>query len=324
MTTIHEIPEIDIRRKLAELEGNDIKDPSDWETRRRVLDRHKNGKQLTGLTLPWSKTHSKVRLREGELSVWAGYNAHNKSTLLSQVATWAAREVKVGIGSFEMELEDTYNLMAQIGGGTHEPATRWVNDFLNWCQGRVYVYDRLEAVPAAQVLSGIDYMAGHLGCKLIVIDSLMMCRGIVGDMDAERDFCHTLTGLAKHYQVHIALAHHMRKPQHGDESRIPNKFDLKGSGGIADLAHSIFICWHNKALKKLETKIADGIPLSADEQSRYAKIKDSSEQLIMVDKQRHGSFEGGVALWQHKSRQFTTSSRRDAVHLEIPRMDESA
>lgn len=321
MTRIHEFPEIDVRMKLAELEGQDIKDPSQWETRQRVLDRHKNGKTLTGLTLPWGKTHEKVRLREGELSVWAGYNAHNKSTILSQIATWAARDVNVGIGSFEMELEDTYNLMAMQAGGVGEPATRWVNDFLTWCQGRVYVYDRLESVPADQVLSGIDYMAGILGCKLIVIDSLMMCRGIVGDMDAERDFCHTLTGLAKHYQVHIALAHHMRKPQHGDETRIPNKFDLKGSGGIADLAHSVFICWHNKALKKLNAKLADGLPLSAEENSRHAKIKDDPEQLIMVDKQRHGSFESGIALWQHESRQFTANGRREAVHLNIPRME---
>ena len=324
MTTIHEIPMTDVRRKLAELEGNDIKDPTDWVTRKRVLDRHKHGKQLTGLKLPWGKTHHKVRLREGELSVWAGYNAHNKSTLLSQIATWAAKDVRVGIGSFEMELEDTYNLMAQIAGGVSEPATRWVNDFLTWCQGRVYVYDRLEAVPADQVLSGIDYMAGVLGCKLIVIDSLMMCRGIVGDMDAERDFCHTLTGLAKHYHVHIALAHHMRKPQHGDETRVPNKFDLKGSGGIADLAHSIFICWHNKALKKLNGKMADNLPLAAEEITRHNKIKDDPEQLIMVDKQRHGDFEGGIALWQHKSRQFTASIKRESVHIELPRMEEPA
>ena len=321
MTTIHEIPMKDTRRMLAELEGNKIKDPSEWETRQRVLDRHKNGKQHTGLKLPWSKTHDKVRLRPGELSVWAGYNAHNKSTLLSQIATWAAQEVKVGVGSFEMELEDTYNLMAQIAGGTANPTTRWVNDYLTWCQERIYVYDRLEAVPADQVLSGVDYMAGILGCKLIVIDSLMMCRGIVGDMDAERDFCHTLTGLAKHYQVHIALAHHMRKPQQGDESRPPNKFDLKGSGGIADLAHSIFICWNNKALKKLEGKINDGIPLSMEEGKKYEKIKDDCEQLIMVDKQRHGEFEGGIALWQGASRQFTSMSNRQSMAFDIPRME---
>jgi len=310
----------DIRRQLAEVQGNSIKDPSNWETRKRILDRHANGKQLTGLKLPWGKTHDKVRLREGELSVWAGYNAHNKSTLLSQIATWAAQEVKVGIGSFEMELEDTYTLMAQIAAGTSKPDTRWVNDYLTWCQERIYVYDRLEAVPGDQVISGIDYMAGVLGCKLVVIDSLMMCRGIVGDMDAERDFCHLLTGLAKYHHIHIALAHHMRKPPHGEETRVPNKFDLKGSGGIADLAHSVFICWNNKQLRKLNEKVSDGVPLTAEEATRHAKIKDDPEQLIMVDKQRHGAFEGGIALWQCESRQFTSSSSRQAMPFVIPRL----
>lgn len=317
---IHQVPEIDVRAKLAALEGQDIKDPSEWEVRKRILDRHKDGKALDGFCLPWSRTHEKVRLRRGELSVWAGFNAHNKSTVLSQVATWVAQETKVGIGSFEMELEDTYNLMAKQAGGTAQPDSRWVNDFCTWSEDRIFVYDRLEAVPADQVLSGVDYMADTLKCGLVVIDSLMMCRGVVGDSEREANFISTLVGLAKYYHIHIAIAHHMRKPQHGDESYIPNKFDLKGSGGISDLAHTLFICWNNKALKELNAKVSGGIPLTQDEQSKYNRVKEKPEQLLIVAKQRHGSFEGGVGLWQHESRQFTEDSRKRPQHINIPRL----
>lgn len=320
---IHKIPSRDVKKKLAALEGQDIHDLSGWDVRKRVLDRHANGRELTGIKLPWEKTHDKVRLRPGEVSVWAGFNAHRKSTVLSQVAAWASREVKVGMASLEMPLEETAYIMAMQAAGTAQPDTRWVNDFCTYSENRIFIYDRLDTVPTDQVYSAIDYMAEDLGCGLIVIDSLMMC-GVADDMDRERAFMHTLTGLAKLYKTHIAVAHHMRKPQHGDESYVPNKFDLRGSGGISDLAHSVFICWHNKKRKELKLKVDNGVTLNADERVRYDKEIDRPDQLVIVAKQRNGEFEGGTALWQHPSRQFCETSRLMATHLRIPRLDERA
>ena len=312
-------PSRDIRKKLAALEGQDIYTLTEWEQRQRVLERAKNGKALTGIKLPWGKTHDKVRLRAGEVSVWAGFNAHNKSTILAQVAAWAAQDVKVGVASFEMEMEDTAVLMAQLMGGTGEPSIQWVNDFCEWTKDRVYIYDRLDTVPTEVVLSGVDYMGEELGCGLIVIDSLMMC-GVADDMERERAFMHALTGLAKVYKTHIAVAHHMRKPQHGDEAYIPNKFDLRGSGGIADLAHSVFICWHNKAKKELAHKVDNSVPMTPEELAKWEKLKDRPDQLLITAKQRHGHYEGGVGLWQHDSRQFTASPKKNPMHIDIPRL----
>lgn len=314
------IPTVNTRKKLAAQEANSINDLDDWGLRKRILDRHRDGKTLNGITLPWAKTHDKIRLRPGEVSVWAGFNAHNKSTILSQVSVWAARETKVGIASFEMELEDTANLMAQQAAGTDKPAPRWVNDFCSWSKDRIFIYDRLDTVPTDVVLSSVDYMGETLGCGLIVIDSLMMC-GVADDMDRERSFMHQLTGLAKVYKTHIAVAHHMRKPQHGDESYVPNKFDLRGSGGISDLAHSIFICWHNKAKKELAWKVDEGIGMTSDELNKWDKLKDRPDQLLITAKQRHSHFEGATALWQHRSRQFTPTSKCEPLPFDIPRLE---
>ena len=38
-----------------------------------------------GCYLPWLKTHDHIKLRQGELSIWAGVNGHGKSMLLNQV-----------------------------------------------------------------------------------------------------------------------------------------------------------------------------------------------------------------------------------------------
>ena len=313
------VPHVDVRAKLAALEGQDIKDPSDWPTRERILKRHKDGKQLNGLTLPWSKTHDKIRLRPGEVSVWGGYNGHNKSTVLSQVATWAARGTKVGVGSFEMELEDTYNLMAQQAAGTDKTDSRWVNDFCTWCEDRIFVYDILEAIPSDQVLSGVDHMAGTLGCGLIIIDSLRMVRGIVDDMEKEADFLTLVTGLAKYYQTHIALVHHVKKPERG-EQQIPDKYALRGNAAISDLAHSVFLTWSNKELKELRRKHFEGEPMSAEEKAKLSKDAEKADQLLIVAKQRHAPFEGHVGLWQHESRQFLGSSKKQPMLIDIPRL----
>ena len=47
-----------------------------------LKERFKHGFQIRGEKLPWAKTHDFIRLRPGELSIWAGINGHRKSMLL--------------------------------------------------------------------------------------------------------------------------------------------------------------------------------------------------------------------------------------------------
>lgn len=56
-------------------------------------------------------------------------------------------------------------------------------------------------MPARRVLSAVDYMADTLGCKLVMLDSLMMVRGVVDDIEREREFLSILAGLAKYYKI---------------------------------------------------------------------------------------------------------------------------
>lgn len=310
---MNRIPEVDfsnlrVHEILAKAEAQDIA----WlpEHRRRIIDRASNPRALAGFCLPWSKTNDKVRLRPGELSVWGGFNAHNKSTLVSQVALNIAQIVPVGIASLEMELEDSAVLMASLGAGSRNPAMDWIDDFITWSDSRISIYDRLDSVRPEIALACVYHMAANLGCKFIVLDSMMMCE-VCDDTERERKFVSTLAGIAKHQRTHIALIHHMRKPPMRDESYIPNKFDFLGSSHITNLAMSVFICWHDKA--KAETR--EFYEMGSGE----APDDNEPDQLLIVAKQRFGRFEGRINLWQHESRQFCGSNSRKAKYIDIPR-----
>jgi len=68
-----------------------------------LLDLIENPPQLSGAKLPWGKTHSNLRFRTGELTMWAGINGHGKSQLLGMASIgWVAQGEKVLNMSFEM------------------------------------------------------------------------------------------------------------------------------------------------------------------------------------------------------------------------------
>lgn len=303
-----------VQQFLAAQESQDINTAD--HHRFEVLELIKNGDSLTGIKLPWCKTHDKVRLGEGEVSVWAGINGHMKSMILGQVAMWASRDTTIGIASFEMPVAVTLRRMVHQAAGTDQPDIRFANDFMTWAGERMWFYNRLDSVPAARVLACVLHMGETLGCKLVVIDSLMMC-GVTDDMEKERKFMAQLTALAKSLKIHVALVHHVRKPAKGDDSYIPTRFDVKGNGAIVDLASTLFLCWNNKKKKRMESILEQGGKLSPDDQDEYDNAPD---QLLIVAKHRHGSFEGSIPLWVHPSMQFTPDSRKRVMTLDIPRL----
>jgi twinkle protein len=304
-----------VQEFLANQESQDVQSPDDF--RFEVLDLVKNGENMTGITLPWEKTHDRVRLREGEVSVWAGINGHMKSMVLGQVAMWAARDVTVGIASFEMPVAATLRRMVSQASGSKDPAVRFANDFVTWADQRMWFYNRLDSVPAARVLGCVLHMGKEKGCKLIVVDSLMMC-GVTDDMERERKFMAQLTALAKSLKIHVALVHHVRKPAKGDDSYIPSRFDVKGNGAIVDLASTLFLCWNDKKKHEHKNTLSVGGQLTDEQQDYYENAPD---QLLIVAKQRHAEFEGNINLWMSDCLQFTATSNRRPARFDIPRLE---
>ena len=253
-----------------------------------------NVKQI-GSCLPWGKTHNLIRLRPGEVSIWAGVNGHRKSMITGQVALWLAKVQRVGIASLEMQPGATLERMCKQAAGAGNPSKEFVDRFLGWSHERIWLYDKLDTTPADSILGVAYYMARELGIKHVFIDSLMKC-GIAGDdYEGQKRFIDRLSLCAKQNHIHVHLVAHMRKGN--TEADKPGKFSIKGASEITDLADNVFICWKDKVREEAAAKQDMGHSLSDAE----LKALDRCDQVLDVAKQRHGEWEGMFNLWFHRA-----------------------
>lgn len=240
---------------------------------------------LNGDKLPWPKTYDLIRLRPGEVSLWAGINGHGKSLLLGQILLWFPYSVKSLVASLEMPVDATAARMVQQTIFTGLPTDEYIDDFVD-ATDNIWIYDELQTVPTGRMLALVNYAGQFLEIDHMMIDSLVKCGIAPDDYPKQKYFVDALCQLAKAYRMHIHLVHHMRK---GDkEGKEPDKFDIKGAGEIADLVDNIFIVHRNKVKEQKEQRGG-----SVDENEPDAKI--------ICAKQRHGEFEGYVNLWHDKS-----------------------
>jgi len=273
-----------------------------------------NGTTLTGDKLPWGKTHSIIRLREGEVSIWAGMNGHMKSMMLGQIMMWIAQEKRVGISSFEMSVLSTMQRMATQACGCH-PSAEYVKKWAMWNEEKICYYNKLETTPSDRVLGSMFYMAKELGCKHIVIDSLTKCGLPYGERGAEKEFIDALAATAKALKIHIHLVAHVRKPHQGQQESRPTKFDVRGAGELTDLVDNVFIVWMNKRRDQIAQKVDAGMKLDPADQAYF---DDNPSHELICEKQRHGAWEGRINLWfDNKSLQFTPNSQCRPLFFDI-------
>lgn len=288
-------------RQQAEAESQLVFTPKNWIDDLALKISGEN--QHIGDPLPWSKTEQIVRLRPGELSLWAGFSGHRKSMVLGQIAMHLAVKNVVSIASLEMAPSETLWRMArQSVGGL--PDVDQLGGFLEWTDERMAIYDQLDKVAWNRIIGFVYYCAKELGSEHIIIDSLTKCGIGAGDSEAEKDFIDRLQWAAKTLGTHIHLVCHVRKPQNGDDERMPTKYDIRGASEISDLADNVFICWKDRKKESYKLKKSKGYNLSITE-SEYMLNPD---QVLGVVKQRHGEWEGNISLWFHdRSLQFTQS-----------------
>lgn len=290
---------------VGELEAQEIHSAGHWRDK---LHQFAEGPEIRGDMLPWSKTHNTFRLRPGELTLWGGINGHGKSLLTGQVAMWLATHCKVAIASLEMYPEETlYRMCLQAAGSGSRPSKQFIDQWVDFADRNILVYDQLDNVPTEKILGFIHYCAKELKCRHIFLDSLQKC-GIRNDIDEEKDFINRLQWAAKHLHCHIHLIHHVRKPASQSGRYKPNKFDVKGSGALTDLVDNLVIVWADE--KRRSMIQAQELGAAVDEQY----LMDSSDCELIVEKQRHGRWHGFYRLWLHPSGQFTP----DANNRPLP------
>lgn len=267
-----------------------------------------------GIRLPWPKVADAVKLRAGEMILMGGYSGHFKSTLASQMGLCALQQgYKVGIASLELVAEDTVEHYAEIAAASTKgrPPIDWVRRFATWAQDKLFFYDRVDAIEPDIAIQMVLALILHKGCKLIVLDALMMM-GVCDDLERERRFCQTLQAIVKKHKVTVLLIHHMRKPGQGGEAVVPGKYDFIGSSHIANMSPSIFICWHDKRQNALKQMVEMGAQVDDFD-------PDKRDMLFSVVKQRNGKFEGQFSLWSaNGNRGFSENPRRRFAPLELP------
>lgn len=294
--------EIDYSQYLNDRDGQKIREASTWADE--VIDRISGKAGATGDLLPWSKTHAHVQLRRGELSIWAGINGHGKSLVIGQTMLWLLPSTRVLIASMEMKPEATIERMLRQAAGTHYPAEEWVRQFMTWTDDKLWIYDQLDSVQADKILGMVTYAAEQLSIQHVVIDSLMKCGMAPDDYAAQKRFVDKLCWVAKSTGIHIHLVVHMRKRDR--EGQAPDKFDIKGAGEITDLADNVFIVHRNK---------------DKEEALRIGKEQspEAPDATLAVAKQRHGEWEGKIALWfDAKSNQFIPKPNAGAMLWPTP------
>lgn len=272
------------------------------EFRDEVEDILLNGVEVIGDPLPWAKTRDKIRLRPGEVTLWAGARGSFKSMVTGMVATWLMRHGRVLLASLEMQPKMTLARMLQQAAGKHGPTPELRDQFFATANDRLWMYDQIGEVDMDSALGLVTYAAEHLMARHIFWDSMMMAGIDHEDYDAQRKFTAALVDIAKRSGAHIHLVAHLRKSS--SPEYIPNSNDVKGASEIGNLASNIILVWANKP------------KVHARSRGEQVNVNDPDLRLI-VDKQRHGEFEGHIGLFFHRNcLQFIERPMNDAV-LEL-------
>ena len=297
---MNELKDIDFMQYVGSLENQYIIGLSSIKDD--IYARIQSGVDHFGDEMPWEKSHDKFRMREGEVTIWAGINGHGKSMVLSHVIAHLLKSTTCLIASLEMPLAATGQRMVRQMIGTDAPSKEFVDKALHWTDDKLWVYDQLDSVETERIYGMVVYSLKELGIKHIVIDSLMKCGVDDDDYNGQKAFVDRLCWAAKTYKGHIHLVHHIRKTK--SEEEMPDKFDVLGASALTNLVDNLVLVHRNK--KKENTPEAQ-----RDDEKEY-------DAQLFIAKQRHGEWEGKFNLWFDKtSQQYTPNSRRRKEHFSF-------
>ena len=242
-----------------------------------------------GETLPWRKTENTVRIRNGETTIWAGINGHGKSQVAGHVATHSmAMGGRWCVASMEFKPYKMLARMFRQATASSQPTLEDRGPLIDLCSDRLWVFDVQGNARADRILEVFEYAYRRYGVTHFLIDSLAKCGFGEDAYNEQKAFVDRLSDFARNNDVQVHLVCHSRKRQ--DESDVPDKFDIKGTGAITDMVDNVFIVWRNKPKEK---KIQEAVGDWAKQQSRA----DGPDAILSCCKQREGEWEGFIKLW---------------------------
>jgi twinkle protein len=199
-----------------------------------------------GLRLPWKKTHDRLRLRPGELSVWAGINGHGKSQIASQIVAYqASHDVRCCVASMEWRTARWALRMQRQIGAVESLTESYSRSLTHALSSTLWTFNVAGSAKAQRILDVFRYARRRYGIELFLLDNLTKCGFADDDYSGQKRFVEQLADFTRESDCHVMLIAHMRKGE--SEDKPPGKFDVKGSGGITDMAPTVVGVWRNKA-----------------------------------------------------------------------------
>ena len=243
----------------------------------------------TGFGSGWQKLDEEdIRFRPQELWGVAGINGHGKSLWLGQLALNAIEQgQKVLIASMEMPPRATLGRMMKQAGGVSAPPKPYRKALLDWLAPSLWLFvDKLTPKPK-DLMGCFEYAYRRYGINVFVIDSLTnMCRQ--DDYEGQQKFIESLVNFKMAFPITIFLVTHVRKGE--SEYAAPNKYDIKGSGSITDLADGFISIFKNK---RKQEAVAQAEILMEEVDEKYARQWDSYLEVL---KNRNGQYEGRIGF----------------------------
>ena len=248
--------------------------------------------KLPGMPVPWTTNaiNDNFRFREGELTVWSGYNGQGKSMVLSHVAVFGATlNHKFCIASMEMMPATTLMRMYQQCGAVEHPSDEYAERIRDALDGYIWLFDARGSTKAKRILEIFEYARRRYGIGQFIVDSLAKCGIGEDDYSAQKIFVEQLADFAREHSCHVHLVAHARKRE--DEKGEPGKMDVKGSGGVTDMADNVVSVWRNKRKEEAVQKCErDHVVVPPD-------LLDDVDAMLRVLKQRNHDWERGIGLW---------------------------
>lgn len=236
-----------------------------------------------------TKLRDVIDFRPCEVTTWAGYSGHRKSMFIGQVGLdLMAVGRRVLIASLEMPPTSTLARMAKQAAGSSHPQSEWLDSFSSWTDDRLWMFDHVGRVTPEVCIAVCRYAVTTYKIEHVVLDSMMMICSSEESLDEQKQFVTDLVQLSKETGLHVHLVAHCRKPQGGDDSKPPTKYDVRGSAAITDQAHNVVTVWANKAKRS---------KLRADPHDQAAL--EQPDAIVTVCKQRNGEDECALKLWFH-------------------------
>jgi len=156
-----------------------------------------------------------------------------------------------------------------------------------WYQHKLWAFNATGTAKASRVLDVFGYAAARYGVRWFVVDNLAKCGFDEDDYNGQKGFVDKLGDFARDTQSHVILVHHTRKG--ATDNPIPTNGDLKGSGGLGDMADNVLLMWRDRR-KEEARRLAEQSGALFDEGN-------DPDALLIVDKARNGDATPTFALW---------------------------